>query len=70
MVFQHRAPRNLSPRLRQTLRLVVEGKRNAEIADAMRVTEHTVENYVSRILEQLGCRDRKELILRFGLRQK
>lgn len=56
----------LTPRERDTVRLVLDGKSNREIGEAMFVTEGTVKNYVSRILEKLELKSRAELIVYLG----
>ena len=45
------------------LRLLGQGKNNREIAQALHLTEGTIKNYVSRILDQLGVRDRTQAAL-------
>jgi DNA-binding NarL/FixJ family response regulator len=52
--------------LRETeiLRLVAGGFSNREIADALRLGEGTVRNYVSEILGKLNVRDRTRAVLR------
>ena len=43
--------------------LMAEGMRNEEIAQQLKITEHTVRNYLCRILEKLGLSSRVELVL-------
>ena len=43
------------------VKLVTEGKSNKEIASLLEYTEGTVKNYISRILQKTGCRDRTHL---------
>jgi len=43
--------------------LVTEGLRNREIAEQLKLSEHTVRNYLFRIFEKLGISSRSELIL-------
>jgi DNA-binding NarL/FixJ family response regulator len=50
----------LSQRERQVLRLVAKGESNREIAKSLYLTEKTVKNYVSQILNRLGFRDRTQ----------
>lgn len=50
----------LSPRERQVLRLIAKGDNNREIANSLYITEKTVKNYVSQILNHLGLRDRTQ----------
>lgn len=54
----------LTAREVEILRLVVGGYANREIAAALHLTEGTVKNYVSKILEKLGVRDRTRAALR------
>jgi len=54
----------LTAREVEILRLVVGGYANREIATALHLTEGTVKNYVSKILEKLGVRDRTRAALR------
>lgn len=58
-----RLPRSqLSPRELDVLGLVVQGKRNKEIASALDITEGTVKIHVSSILCKLGVSDRTEAV--------
>lgn len=50
----------LSEREQATLRLIVDGKSNHDIAGALRVSEKTVERHVSNILNKLGVSSRVE----------
>ena len=47
----------------RVLGLVAEGMPNEEIAQQLKITEHTVRNYLCRILEKLGLSSRVELVL-------
>lgn len=58
----------LSPRERQVLEGVAEGKTNEEIAQALELSVHTVRNHRARLMKKLGVHDRLEL-LRFAIRQ-
>jgi DNA-binding NarL/FixJ family response regulator len=53
----------LTPREVEVARLVLSGDSNKSIAQTLFVTEGTIKNYVSRILEKLECRNRTELCL-------
>jgi len=53
--------RELSKREIEVLLLVAGGKSNQEIAEALTVTEKTVRNHVSNLLEKLDLRNRVEL---------
>ena len=53
---------SLSTRELDVLRLLVGGKRNREIANALDITEGTVKLHVSSILGKLGAVDRTEAV--------
>jgi two-component system, NarL family, response regulator DegU len=53
----------LSRREEEVMRLVAEGLGNREIADLMKLSEHTVKNYLFRIFDKLGISNRVELVL-------
>lgn len=52
----------LSPREREVLQLVVEGKSSAEIADILSLSLKTVETYRSRLMLKLGISDLPGLV--------
>ena len=58
---EHNAFRDLSPRELQVLRQVAKGENNKVIGKALGLSEITVRNYVSRLLEKLQMRNRIEL---------
>jgi DNA-binding CsgD family transcriptional regulator/tetratricopeptide (TPR) repeat protein len=55
-----RNPASLTPREVEVLRLVVDGLRNAEIAERLYLSVKTVDHHVSAILRKLGVRSRGE----------
>ena len=55
---------SLSPRESEVLALVAEGRSNNEIGAALFISPITVRNHVSRILEKLQVRDRREAMIR------
>jgi DNA-binding NarL/FixJ family response regulator len=48
----------LTDREREVLRLIARGMSNAEIGEAIFLSEATVKTHVGRVLNKLGCRDR------------
>ena len=56
----------LSPREKEILQLVVEGKSSAEIADIIYVSKKTVETYRSRLMKKLDISDLPSLV-RFAI---
>ena len=61
---------NLTEREHEVLLLISHGKSNAEIAESLFLSEGTVRNYVSSILEKLDVRDRTQaavIAIRSGL---
>jgi len=58
---------HLSPREREILQLVVEGKSSAEIADILSLSPKTVETYRSRMMQKLGIGDLPSLV-KFAIR--
>ena len=52
----------LSARELEVLRLLVSGRRNREVANALDITEGTVKLHVSSILAKLGAEDRTEAV--------
>ena len=66
--MQHARPPELFPKLsereRETLLLMVRGRKNAQIATELSLSAKTVRNYVSNILSKLQLADRTEAIIR------
>ena len=61
-------PRNLlTPRETEVIKLVAESYTNRQIADALTISEKTVDRHRTNILEKLGMRDRVELT-RYAIR--
>jgi DNA-binding NarL/FixJ family response regulator len=53
----------LSPREQEVACLVAEGMSNKDIANQLKLREHTVRNYLFHIFEKLGLSSRVELTL-------
>lgn len=53
----------LSARETDVVRCVAEGMTNREIAQRLKLTEHTVKNYLFRIFDKLGVSSRVEVVL-------
>ena len=63
----HKAERSngtqlISRREGDIVRLVVEGLSNREIASQLKLSEHTVKNYIFRVFDKLGVSNRIELV--------
>jgi len=61
--LQHLANTPLSARESDVVRCVAEGLTNREIAERLKLTEHTVKNYLFRIFDKLGVSSRVEVVL-------
>jgi DNA-binding NarL/FixJ family response regulator len=57
-------PESLTPREKELAALILEGKSNREIAEALGITERTVKAHLGRIYEKLHVSNRLELALR------
>jgi DNA-binding NarL/FixJ family response regulator len=55
--------RVLTKREEEVVRLVAEGLQNREIAKELKLSEHTIKNYMFHIFEKLGVSSRVELVL-------
>jgi len=53
----------LTRREEDVVRLVADGLKNREIAQRLKVKEHSIRNYIYRIFEKVGVSSRVELIL-------
>jgi len=57
------ADTGLTPAEQEVVRHVADGKSNKEIAGAMFLSEGTVKNYISEILDKLDLRDRTQIAI-------
>ena len=60
----------LTPRQREVLQMVAEGKTNSEIAERLHISPRTVENHRAALMQKLGIQNQTELIrhaIRHGL---
>lgn len=60
----------LTPREREVLALLAEGKSNKRIARELDIVEKTVKSHVSSILAKLGCKDRLQAALYLQRRRR
>ncbi len=56
---------DLSPREQEVLRLCAQGLSNREIAEQLFLSEGTVRNYISQLLQKLELRDRTQLVVHY-----
>lgn len=54
---------SLTPRERETVEQVATGRSNAEIAEALFISEETVKTHVRRVLQKLRLRDRAQVVV-------
>jgi len=58
----------LTPRELEVVKLIAEAHTNRQIADALKLSEKTVESHRANVLHKLGMRDRVELV-RYAIRR-
>ncbi|MFE9255368.1 response regulator transcription factor [Streptomyces sp. NPDC006879] len=57
----------LTPREREVLVLVAQGKSNRQVANFLRISEKTVKNHLSALFSKIGASDRTQAVV-FGIR--
>lgn len=60
--FGHPAPYGLSPRLREVLALLAEGRSEKQVARELSISSHTVHDYVKELHKRFGVSSRAELV--------
>ncbi|MGP1577759.1 MAG: response regulator [Treponema sp.] len=60
---ERKSCKELNPRENDVLDLLADGLNNKEIAQRLSLSEGTVRNYISSILEKLNLRDRTQLLV-------
>jgi DNA-binding CsgD family transcriptional regulator len=63
--FHEPAPADLSPRLRQVLRRLLEGDSDKQIAARLRISWYTVNQYTKIVYRHFGVQGRAELLARW-----
>ncbi len=59
---EERAPRSLTPREREIVQLLAEGKSNKEVATTLNISVKTVETHRAKVMQKLNFRSITELI--------
>ena len=62
-IYQRKTSKLLNERENELLYLIAEGYNNKEIAEKMYLSEGTIRNYLSLLLEKLNLRDRTQLTI-------
>jgi DNA-binding NarL/FixJ family response regulator len=62
-VFDARGRNLLSKREEEVVALVADGLTNRQISEQLKLSEHTVKNYLFKVFEKLGISTRVELVL-------
>ncbi|MEU7132510.1 response regulator transcription factor [Streptomyces sp. NPDC046261] len=57
----------LTPREREVLGLVAQGKSNRQVASSLEISEKTVKNHLSAVFSKVGAADRTQAVV-FGIR--
>jgi DNA-binding NarL/FixJ family response regulator len=57
------SPVGLTSREQEVFSLLVRGLSNAEICEALTISDATVKTHVARVLQKLGLRDRVQVVI-------
>lgn len=60
--FEFAAQHDLSAREQDMLRLLLEEKKNPEIAEVLSISENTVKFHIRNLLQKTGCKNRNDLL--------
>ena len=60
---RHGFPAGLTPREKEVLALIAVGMTNAEIAEELFISPHTVKNHVTNIYKKIQVEDRTQIAL-------
>jgi DNA-binding CsgD family transcriptional regulator len=60
---RHGFPTGLTPREKEVLALIATGMTNAEIAEQLFISPHTVKNHVTNIYKKIKVEDRTQIAL-------
>jgi DNA-binding CsgD family transcriptional regulator len=63
-------PYGMTARELEVMALLVDGRRNREIAEILVVAEHTIKFHVAHAREKMGCRNRTEMAVRWVREQE
>jgi DNA-binding CsgD family transcriptional regulator len=63
-------PEELTAREKQVVGLVIRGRTNSEVANALRISDKTVEWNLTKVYRKLAVRSRTELTARLAARQR
>ena len=61
----HPTTQKLTPREEEVLRLIAQGARSKEVADALKIAVPTVQTHLQHIYEKLGARSRSEAVAKY-----
>ena len=61
---------DMAPRLSQTLNLLLDGKSEKEIATTLKLSPHTVHNYVKALHQRFEVCSRGELLAKVGKQKR